>query len=267
MTVARRCGAWSAATDAKSNNSSEPIRKANCPPILKTKRQAANPSSLNSGALRLDHMAALVFPTGFFDVSISTSPAVPDTVEIVRFLHRFSDLMSTGTNSDNLLRAARLLETHVDMVRETNELLQAERIRGDAGFELHKALEDRIGGLESEIAVLTSQLSEQQVTLSEVIADAESRNAQLLQRAEEAEARLAAIQDRPTAADSSDGHVLVPIAALRLAEAQFLSLARAFERSGNIVSQVMCEASASSLDRTILDAGASASADRSKHAA
>jgi hypothetical protein len=200
-------------------------------------------------------------------VSIPTPPALPDTVEIVRFLHRFSDLMSTGANSDNLLRAARLLETHVDMVRESNELLQVERVRGDASSELRKALEDRIAGFESELAALKSQLSQQQAKLSETIADADARQAALLQRAEEAEARLAAIQANPALAVSSDTHVLVPITALRLAEAQFVSLALAFERSGNIVSQVMCEASASNLDRTILDAGAPSSADRSKYAA
>lgn len=200
-------------------------------------------------------------------MSIPTPPAVPDTVEIVKFLQRFSDLMSSGANSDNLLHAARLLETHVDLVRESNELLQVERVRNDANSELHKTLEDRIVGLESEIVALKSQLSQQQVKLSEAIMDTERQQGELLQRAEEAEARLAAIQDNPALAVSSDTHVLVPIAALRLAEAQFVSLARAFEKSGNIVSQVMCEASASTLDRTILDAGAPPSADRSKHAA
>ena len=54
---------------------------------------------------------------------------------------------------------------------------------------------------------------------------------------------------------------------MRVAKAQFESLARAFEKSGNIVSQVMCEASASSLERAILDAGVSEVEDRSKHAA
>ena len=211
-------------------------------------------------------MEAIVFLLRIFDVSIPTPPAVPDIVEIVRFLHRFSDLMSTGANSDNLLRAARLRNPGRHG-QESNELLQVERARGDASSELRKALEDRIAGFESELAALNSQLSQQQAKLGETIADAEARQAALLQRAEEAEARLAAIQANPALAISSDTHVLVPITALRLAEAQFVSLALAFERSGNIVSQVMCEASASNLDRTILDAGAPPSADRSKYAA
>ncbi len=200
-------------------------------------------------------------------MSNPTPPAVPDTVEIVRFLHRFSDLMSTGANSDNLLRAARLLETREDTIRESNELLQVERARNDASLELRQTLEGRITGLESEIADLNSQLSEQQAKLSEMILEAERRQEELLRRAEGAEAQLAAIENSPALPVSSDTHVLVPITALRLAEAQFASLARAFEKSGNIVSQVMCEASASNLDRTILDARAPKSADRSMHAA
>ena len=126
-------------------------------------------------------------------VSIPASQAAPETAEIVQFLHRFADLMSTGANSDNLLRAARLLEANVDMVRELNDLLQVERARSDANSELRKTLEDRIAGLESEIVALKSQLSQQQVKLGEVVLDAEKRQGELLHRAEEAEARLTAI--------------------------------------------------------------------------
>ena len=77
---------------------------------------------------------------------------------------------------------------------------------------------------------------------------------------------LAALQAMPPAI--AFGSIAVPLSTLRLAKAQFEALARAFEKSGNIVSQVMCEASASSLDRAILDAGACDDADdRSQHAA
>ena len=60
----------------------------------------------------------------------------------------------------------------------------------------------------------------------------------------------------------------MPLSTLRVAQARFEALARAFEQSGNIVSQVMCEASASSLDRAILDAGAADDLDdKSQNAA
>ena len=55
-------------------------------------------------------------------------PTATETTEVQRFLRRFADLMSTGSNADNLLRAARLLEAQADLLNETRELLQVERV-------------------------------------------------------------------------------------------------------------------------------------------
>jgi hypothetical protein len=192
-------------------------------------------------------------------------PAPAETTEILRFLHRFADLMSTGSNSDNLLRAARMLETHADLLKETTELLQLERIKGDAGAEMRKTLEARIDETEDEILALQAELSRQQSSANEMIVEMERRQGELSQRAEQAEAALAAVQDVPPAIPV--GSIAIELSTLRVAKAQFESLAQAFEKSGNIVSQVMCEASASSLDRVIRDAGAAESGDRSQHAA
>jgi hypothetical protein len=38
---------------------------------------------------------------------MNTPPEPTDLEEITRFLHRFADLMSNGSNAENLLRAAR----------------------------------------------------------------------------------------------------------------------------------------------------------------
>ena len=81
----------------------------------------------------------------------------------------------------------------------------------------------------------------------------ERRQGEFLLRAEAAEARLAAIAAAPPAIPF--GSIAVPLSTLRVAKAQFESLAAAFEKSGNIVSQVRCEASASHLDRVIVDSG------------
>ena len=192
-------------------------------------------------------------------------PETTETTEILRFLHRFADLMSTGSNADNLLRAARMLETHADLLKETGELLQVERIRGDASAEVRKALQARIGESENEILALKAELARQQSSASEIVAEMERRQSELLQRAEQAEAGLAAAEAEPPAVPT--GSIVMELATLRVAKAQFESLARAFEKSGNIVMQVMCEASASSLDRAILDADVADLEDRSKHAA
>jgi hypothetical protein len=193
-------------------------------------------------------------------VSIPAAQETPETAEILRFLHRFAELMSRGSNSENLLRAAQLLETQLDLVKESNELLRVERARGDAGSQLRKALEDKLAGLESEMTVLKSQLSESQN-------EAETKQGELLRRAEEAERMLAAAHDELARSASTDTHVRVPVTSLRLAKAQFESLACAFEKAGNIVSQVMCEASATSLERVLVDAGAAEAESRSRHAA
>jgi hypothetical protein len=197
---------------------------------------------------------------------ISTLPAPDDTEDSLRFLRRFADLMSTGSNSDNLLRAATTLEAQADLLKETRELLGAERIRGDANVETRKALEAHIGELEREILVLKSKLAEQQSHADQIVAEMERRQSEFLLRAEEAEARLAVIEAAPPAIPF--GCIAVPLSTLRVAKAQFESLAAAFEKSGNIVSQARCAASASHLERVIKDSGAADDAeDRSQHAA
>ena len=197
---------------------------------------------------------------------ISALAASDETADVLRFLRRFADLMSTGSNSDNLLRAAGLLETQSNLLKQTTELLQAEHSRGDAKAQASKALEGRIGKLEQEIVALTSRLAEQQSRADEITAEMERRQGEFLQRAEEAEARLVAIRQAPP--ELPAGSVAVQLSTLQIAKAQFESLAASFEKSGNIVSQVMCEASASTLDRVILDAAAGDDAeDRAQDAA
>jgi hypothetical protein len=123
-------------------------------------------------------------------LSMNAPPETPDLEVILRFLHRFADLMSTGSNSENLLRAATLLEANVRRANEAEEQLRQAR--------------SNCAKVEQQLAVL-----------------------------------------------SQDGHVQVPISILRLAVSQFQALARAFESSGNVVSQAMCSASASTLDRVL----------------
>ena len=124
---------------------------------------------------------------------------------ILRFLHRFADLMSNGSNSENLLRAATLLEANVRRANEAEEQLRQAR----------------------------------------------SSNANI-------EQQLAAL--------SRDGHVHVPVSILKLAASQFQALARAFENSGNVVSQAMCAASASTLDRVLETSAPRPSMSRSEQA-
>ena len=132
---------------------------------------------------------------------MNSPPQPTDLEEITRFLHRFADLMSNGSNAENLLRAARLLEANVKRASEAESLLRQER--------------SNCASLESGIADLKTQLAAIQGGLSQ------------------------------------GTHVLAPLSILRLAASQFESLAAAFAKSGNVVSQAMCEASAFTLARVL----------------
>jgi hypothetical protein len=138
---------------------------------------------------------------------MNASPETSDLEVIVRFLHRFADLMSTGSNSENLLRAATLLEANVRRADEAEEQLRQAR--------------SNCANIESQLLAL-----------------------------------------------SRDAHVQVPISILRLAASQFQALACAFENSGNVVSQAMCSASASTLDRVLETSSTELSllrSDQSRH--
>ena len=107
-----------------------------------------------------------------------------------RFLLRFADLMSNGSNAANLLLAAELLEGYA------NRAVSAE------------------------------------------------------QRLREAESRCLELESK-LADFASPDRVQLPKAILRLAQSQFESLCNEFEKSGNVIGQAMCQASASTLARYV----------------
>jgi chromosome segregation ATPase len=192
----------------------------------------------------------------------------PGVEQIVRFLRRFADLMSTGHNSDHLLRAADLIDALTRRISDAEELLQQEQARSESNLQLYKSAEVDRTRLETEMAEIRARLAEQQWKLNEAVVTAASEQQRLLDRAEQAEAQLSAIagevaEARLRLAAFGDGHVLVPISTLRHAEAQFEALAR---EAADVVSQTMCKAGASALDRVILESAQSS--DRaSRHAA
>jgi hypothetical protein len=166
-------------------------------------------------------------------------PPFSEVEILVRFLNRFADLMSIGSNAANLLRAAQLLEINSEQAREAEHLLQEECHRSATHLAFSRLLQANCDIFENEIAGLKSEIAQLHATFNEAITDAARENADLLHRAEQAETELAAAV--------CNDHVTAPLSVLRLAAAQFNALAREFQKSGNLVSQVMCEASASTL--------------------
>lgn len=194
---------------------------------------------------------------------------MPEVEEIVRFLRRFSDLMSTGHNADHLSRAANLIEALIKRAEDAEELLQKEQTRSEKNLHLYKSAEIDCADLEKELAGVRTKLAEQQLKLDEAIVNAAAEQQRLLERAGQAEAQLAAIEIelaevRPQLAALGDGYVLVPVSTLQHTEALFEVLAR---EAADVVSQAMCEVGASTLDRIILESKAQSSDRTSKHAA
>ena len=121
---------------------------------------------------------------------MNTSTEAVEIEIITRFLLRFADLISTGSNAQNLTRAAELLAEHV---RRAN-------------------------------------IAERQ--LSEARANHERLSAQLAELLR-------------------DDRIRVSPSVVRLAASQFDTLAQEFASAGNIVSESMCTASASTLRRVL----------------
>ena len=180
---------------------------------------------------------------------MNSPPQISEVEYLVRFLNRFADLMSIGSNAENLLRAAQLLEINSTRASEAEQLLGEECHRSATYLAFSRLLEANCGVFENEIASLKSEIAQLHATFNEAITDAARENADLLRRAEQAETELAAVATE-SLRDAAD-HVTVPLSLLRLAAAQFNGLAREFRKSGQIVSQVMCEASASTLSRIV----------------
>jgi hypothetical protein len=195
--------------------------------------------------------------------------AAPGVEEIVRFLRRFSDLVSTGYNADHLLCAAELVETLIERRKDAEELLRDEQTRSEKNSQLFASTELNCARLENELSAVKAKLADQQSKFDETIINATAEEQRLLDRAEQADARLAAteielMQARRRLVAASDGHVLVPISMLRHAEALFETLAR---EATDVVSQTMCEVGASTLRRAILEPAAQLTDRASKHAA
>jgi hypothetical protein len=195
--------------------------------------------------------------------------AAPGVEEIVRFLRRFSDLMSSGYNSDHLLRAADLVEALIERGKDAEELLRKEQIESEKNSHLLTSTEINYANLEKELAEVKAKLAQQQAEFDEAIINATTEEHRLLDRAEQAEARLAATEIELTQARHGrlahgDSHVLVPISTLRHAEALFETLAR---EATDVVSQAMCEVGASTLKRATLECAAQSTDRASKHAA
>src|SRR5258706_11767750 len=140
----------------------------------------------------------------------------PGVEEIVRFLRRFADLMSTGHNADHLLGAADLIEALIRRADDSEASLRAEQLSSQQHLQLYKSSEIARSNLEGELAEVKARLAELRSRQDETIADGAAGKRRLLDQAERAEAQVAAIESelaeaRPRLAAYDNHHLIVPI--------------------------------------------------------
>jgi hypothetical protein len=90
---------------------------------------------------------------------MNTTTETHDLEVITRFLLRFADLMSNGSNADNLLRAARLLQASVKRANDAEEQLRQERSVG-ADLKTQVAALSRDGHVQIPVSILRLSASQ-----------------------------------------------------------------------------------------------------------
>jgi hypothetical protein len=204
--------------------------------------------------------------------------------ETIDFLRRLSSMMAGGRNAEMLLVAADMIDTLSRRATTAERLYQEQQDDHAKNLELREIAELAADNLIAEVASLKAQLDESgqraeveiaslKMQLAEAGAQAETDRAafamealRLRGMAEDAEARLAeanatvealrhpvaTINEAPD--DSLDDSLaVVPVQSLRLARTQFGYLADGFARSGDLVSQTICEIGACAIENALAD--------------
>src|SRR5476651_221087 len=107
---------------------------------------------------------------------MSSPPQMPEVENLVRFLNRFADLMSIGSNAAHLLRAAQLLEINSKRARDAEQLLREECNKSATHLAYSNLLEANCDVFENEIAALQSEIAQLHATFNEALIDAAREN-------------------------------------------------------------------------------------------
>jgi hypothetical protein len=213
-----------------------------------------------------DQVIDLLDATCFQAISMSaTVVSLPPSgiAETLDFLRRLASMMAGGRNAEMLLQAATHIETLGRRALSAEQLFHAEREENAANAALRQVAELAAGRLTVEVDGLkaellaharlaeaehlrladeTRELTEETQRLSAVVDDADAR---LARANAEIEGLRRALQARSAAS------VAVPVHTLRLLRTQFNHLAHGFERSGDLISQTICEIGGNALDQAI----------------
>ncbi len=185
-------------------------------------------------------------------LSLPPSPSA----EATDFLRRLAAMMSGGRNSEMLLQAAGMIESLAQRATSAEQLYHDQHEASARNLELRQVAELAADKLLAEAEALRAQLAEnaRQAEAERIRLEEEAR--QLTAKAENAEARLAEAAAELDALQNSidefnETVVTAPIQALRLARTQFDFLADGFARSGDVISQTICEIGGCAIDQAL----------------
>jgi len=183
--------------------------------------------------------------------------------ETLDFLRRLASMMSGGRNAEMLLQAAAHIETLGRRALSAEQLFHAQQEESAQNAALRQVAERAAGRLTVEVDGLKAELlaharlaEAEHLRLADETQHLTDEALRLNVLVEDGEARLARanaeIDGLRSALEARDAAmVAVPIHTLRLARAQFNHLAHGFARSGDLISQTICEIGGSAIDQAI----------------
>jgi hypothetical protein len=183
-------------------------------------------------------------------------PESPDDKDTAKFLRRFSELISVGQSASYLRHAAGLIEELVERIRQTEDALQKQRAAADDSLALRRAMELQLQAARAEMFELKAAQSVESLRLRMAGNSFVEERHLLTARCEQAEAKLSEVSGELAELQTSceglgDTHRLVAVSTMLLLRAQFGSLAKEFKRSGDTVSEVMCQIGVQTIDQTL----------------
>jgi small-conductance mechanosensitive channel len=207
-------------------------------------------------------------PAAVVALPTETSP------ELIDFLRRLASMMAGGRNAEMLLEAATTIEMLSRRATTAEQLHQDLKEDHAKNLELRQVAELAADNLIAEIAALKAQLAESErkaeaeiaalkAEIAESKAQAEKDRATFSEEvlrlqtvAQEMQLQLtganATIEELSNPDKTIDESVaVVPVQALQTARDQFTYLAKGFARSGDLVSQTICEVGACAIDKAL----------------
>ena len=182
------------------------------------------------------------------------------TAETLDFLRRLASMLKGGRSGEMLLQAASMIE-QLSHRAISEQLYHAQQEESTRNVETRTVAEIAADRLLSEVDVLKARLvaSTRQAEMERDRFAGEARR--LVALAQDAEARLAQLNaeldELHQAAETPKTDVdlvTVPAQPLRLARAQFDFLADSFARSGDVISQTICEIGRCAIDQALTHA-------------